>query len=306
MNTSRLTIAGLILAVFFVGMTVLGAWQPTGTGAILTADDSVDTLYQALLTATITGVTLVLTISQLVLSQELGAIGDQRERLDGAMKFQQDFEDLSGLDVTPAEPASFFEAMLEQIADRVDHILEATDLEDECVDVLTQIRKRARTLVKDLKDAEFGRFQVVRLALEFDYSKMIAEARAILNRRDDSVTEPGRAATEELNELLQMFGVAREHFKTLFFQWELTELSRRIMVSAVPAILASAAMLTYFQPGDFVGSTLGLNHASLLVTATTTISLAPFALLVAYMARIMTVTQETLSVGPFLLRTTDQ
>jgi hypothetical protein len=305
-NTSRLTIAGLILAVFFVGMTVLGAWQPTGTGAILTADDSVDTLYQALLTATITGVTLVLTISQLVLSQELGAIGDQRERLDGAMKFQQDFEDLSGLDVTPAEPASFFEAMLEQIADRVDHILEATDLEDECVDVLTQIRKRARTLVKDLKDAEFGRFQVVRLALEFDYSKMIAEARAILNRRDDSVTEPGRAATEELNELLQMFGVAREHFKTLFFQWELTELSRRIMVSAVPAILASAAMLTYFQPGDFVGSTLGLNHASLLVTATTTISLAPFALLVAYMARIMTVTQETLSVGPFLLRTTDQ
>lgn len=306
MNTSRLTIAGLILAVFFVGMTVLGAWQPTGTGAILTADDSVDTLYQALLTATITGVTLVLTISQLVLSQELGAIGDQRERLDGAMKFQQDFEDLSGLDVTPAEPASFFEAMLEQIADRVDHILEATDLEDECVDVLTDIRQRARGLTDDLKDAEFGRFQVVRLALDFDYSKMIAEARAILNRRDDSVTEPGRAATEELNELLQMFGVAREHFKTLFFQWELTELSRRIMVSAVPAILASAAMLTYFQPEDFLGSTLGLNHASLLVTATTTISLAPFALLVAYMARIMTVTQETLSVGPFLLRTTDQ
>jgi AcrR family transcriptional regulator len=305
-NTSRLTIAGLILAVFFVGMTVLGAWQPTGTGAILTADDSVDTLYQALLTATITGVTLVLTISQLVLSQELGAIGDQRERLDGAMKFQQDFEDLSGLDVTPAEPASFFEAMLEQIADRVDHILEATDLEDECVDVLTDIRQRARGLTDDLKDAEFGRFQVVRLALDFDYSKMIAEARAILNRRDDSVTEPGRAATEELNELLQMFGVAREHFKTLFFQWELTELSRRIMVSAVPAILASAAMLTYFQPEDFLGSTLGLNHASLLVTATTTISLAPFALLVAYMARIMTVTQETLSVGPFLLRTTDQ
>jgi hypothetical protein len=305
-NNSRLTIAGLILAVFFVGLTVLGAWQPTGTEAILTADDSVDTLYQALLTATITGVTLVLTISQLVLSQELGAIGDQRERLDGAMKFQQDFEDLSGLDVTPAEPASFFEAMLEQIAHRVDRILEEAHLDDECVDVLTQIRKRARTLVKDLKDAEFGRFQVVRLALDFDYSKMIAKARAILNRRDDSVTEPGRAATEELNELLQMFGVAREHFKTLFFQWELTELSRRIMVSAVPAILASAAMLTYFQPEDFLGSTLGLNHASLLVTATTTISLAPFALLVAYMARIMTVTQETLSVGPFLLRTTDQ
>jgi len=304
-NTNRLTIAGLILGVFFVSLTAIGTWQPSGALGILTADDSIDTLFQALLTATITGVTLVITISQLVLSQELGAVGDQQRRLEGAMDFQHDFEELSGLDVTPAEPSAFFRALLEQIADRVDRILEALSLDKACTDTLTDIRQRARSLAVDLDGAEFGGFGVVRLALEFDYSRMILEVRSILNRQDESEGEAGRAATRELNELLQMFGVAREHFKTLFFQWQLTELSRRIMISAVPAILASASMLAYFRAEDFAGATLGVSHANLLVTATTTVSLAPFAILVAYMARIMTVTQKTLSIGPFLLRSTD-
>ncbi len=46
---------------------------------LLTRGDPVETLFQALITGTITAVTLVLTLNQLVLSQELGAVGDLRD-----------------------------------------------------------------------------------------------------------------------------------------------------------------------------------------------------------------------------------
>jgi hypothetical protein len=42
-------------------------------------------MFQGMTTATITGVTLVVTLSQLVFSQELGAVGDQRERMEGTI-----------------------------------------------------------------------------------------------------------------------------------------------------------------------------------------------------------------------------
>jgi hypothetical protein len=42
------------------------------------------------------------------------------------------------------------------------------------------------------------------------------------------------------------------------------------------------------------------------VSAATALSLAPFALLGAYVLRIVTVTKRTLAIGPFVLRETDR
>jgi hypothetical protein len=90
----RLVIAGLVVAVA-VSLLAAGLSLPAVTEA-LRQSDSIDTLFQALLTATITGVTLVLTLNQLVLSQELGAVGDQCNRMDGAMTFREDAADIIG------------------------------------------------------------------------------------------------------------------------------------------------------------------------------------------------------------------
>jgi hypothetical protein len=86
----RLVIAGLVVAVA-VSLLAAGLSLPAVTEA-LRQSDSIDTLFQALLTATITGVTL----NQLVLSQELGAVGDQCNRMDGAMTFREDAADIIG------------------------------------------------------------------------------------------------------------------------------------------------------------------------------------------------------------------
>ncbi|MFB6270208.1 MAG: hypothetical protein ABEH83_09710, partial [Halobacterium sp.] len=103
-----------------------------------------------------------------------------------------------------------------------------------------------------------------------------------------------------------LFGPAREHFKTLYFQWELSELSRQLLYAAVPALAAAIAALLLFDPAQFPGATLGVSHALVVVSAAATVAVLPFALLLAYILRIITVTKRTLSIGPFVLRETDR
>ena len=68
----RLVVTFLVLVVIFIG--VVGASLIIdGAAAALVTDTPVATTFQALIGATVTGVTLVLTLNQLVLSQELGA-----------------------------------------------------------------------------------------------------------------------------------------------------------------------------------------------------------------------------------------
>jgi hypothetical protein len=304
LKADRVLLALVLSLIIFCVILVLGLVQPSATSSILIASDPIESLYQGLLTATVTGVTLVLTISQLVLSQELGAIGDQRSRLEGALEYQHDFEELTDCDVTPAEPSEFFVVLLQSIAERAESARDLVgDTSADC-DFLERLVERANDLAERMDGSEFGQFDVVWLALGLDYSQMTHRTRLLKHDVGDSNSECD-AKLGELVDLLKMFGVAREHFKTLLFQWELTNLSRWIMATAIPAILASVYMLAYFEPQDFLGHTAGVGHAHLFVALTTTISLVPFSLLVSYMARIMSVAQRTLSVGPFLLRNTE-
>ena len=54
----------------------------------------------------VTGTTLVVTISQLVLSQEDGPLGDQRQRMSDAMDFRTYISELIE-DVVPNQPSAF-------------------------------------------------------------------------------------------------------------------------------------------------------------------------------------------------------
>jgi len=70
-------------------------------------------------------VTLVLTLSQIVLSQELGAVGDQRERMEGAMDFRADAADAADEDVAPAEPSVFMRDLVAATCEQADALAAA-------------------------------------------------------------------------------------------------------------------------------------------------------------------------------------
>ncbi|MFB6217958.1 MAG: hypothetical protein ABEH77_02080, partial [Halobacteriaceae archaeon] len=300
LEADRWLVTGALLAVVFGTLTLVGYGVPTAERAIRTSD-SVDTLFQALLAATITGVTLVLTLNQLVLSQELGAVGDQRERMEGAMQFRRDAAATIGTPVSPARPAQFLRALVQVAGERAADLRDAVpetddDLDAEVGDLTDSLVENADRVSAGLDDARFGGFEVISAALDFNYSWKIFAARRIHERHGEALGEDGTEALEALIEVLRLFGPAREHFKTLYFQWELSNLSRTLLYAAVPALAVAISALVFFDPRAHTGATLGVSHALLVVSAATTVAVLPFAILLAYILRIVTVTKRTLSI----------
>ncbi|MFB6169988.1 MAG: hypothetical protein ABEJ06_02470 [Haloarculaceae archaeon] len=310
LEADRRLVTGLLLGVVFLALVLVGYLYPTAEGSLRTSD-SVDTLFQAMLGATITGVTLVLTLNQLVLSQELGAVGDQRERMSGAMSFREDAADVVDAPVSPPRPAQFLRALVQVAGDRAATLREAVDaddpdLADAVEDLTASLTGNAERVAGSLDDAQFGEFEVLSAALNFNYSWKIFTARRIRERFGDELTDEETTALDELVEVLELFGPAREHFKTLYFQWELIDLSRTIMAAAVPSLVVSAGMLLFFNDATYHVTVFGVETLVLVFATTTTLALLPFFILLAYVLRIATVTKHTLSIGPFILRETDQ
>jgi hypothetical protein len=281
-----------ILGFVFAGVVACSVGFP-GAAAALRTGDPLETSFQA-----------VLTLNQLVLSQELGAVGDQRERMEGAMAFRDDVHDMLG-ETPPAEPSAFLRAMVETTADRARAVRDTvSDPSDELERLLDSTEGNADAVTDRLEGTTFGEFDVVRAALDFNYSWKLYTARRQLEEGDcDDETAD---ALESLADALSLFGPAREHFKTLYFQSELIDLSRTVLYAAIPSLVVTVSVLLFVDIGDYAGTLLGVDHGVLLVAAASAVAVAPFAVLLAYVLRIATVTGRTLSIGPFILRETDR
>jgi hypothetical protein len=313
LDADRWLVSGAFAGVVLVAIVVVGLLHPTPAETLLRRGDPVETLYQALVTATITGVTLVLTLSQLVLSQELGAAGDQRERMEGAMAFRADVADAVDADVSPAEPSAFLRSLVRATAEQARAVEDAAadhDLDEDLAELLStyldSVTGNAEAVTDELEGASFGAFDVVRAALDYNYSWKLYAGRRIRESYTEDLPASVDDELAELVETLELFGPAREHFKTLYFQWELAALSRTLLYVAVPALTVAIASLLFLDPQAFTGATLGVSDALVLVAVTTTVALLPFTVLLAYILRIVTVTKRTLSIGPFILRDTDR
>ncbi|WP_248517569.1 hypothetical protein [Salinarchaeum laminariae] len=328
LGANRWAVAGMVLAVIFVALAVFVAIDPVPLSDAIAASDPTETLFQAMITSIITGVTLVVTINQVVLSQELGAVGDQRDRMQAALAFRDDVADDLDEPVSPPEPSAFLHALLGATADRARALREdVADVDDqEARDAVEsfadELIENAETVREGLDSAQFGTFDVVQAALGFNYSLKIYEGKRIQglygggtdagsDEDGDDATPPldedATAALDDVVTHLERFGPAREHVKTLYFQWSLTDLSQAMLYSAIPALVVTiAGLLVLGNAGTIGGTTLGVANQSWLVITATTVALAPFAILLSFVLRIATVAKRTLAMGPFVLRTTDR
>jgi hypothetical protein len=303
LEADRQVLAGALVAAIFLALLGASMVFP-GAAEALATGDPIETAFQALIGATITGVTLVLTLNQLVLSQEQGAVGDQRDRMDGAMTFRDDVADLLG-ERPPAEPSAFLRAMVSEIADRAETLREASRGESEDLDRLVESTlENANDVDERLEDATFGQFEVVRSALDFNYSWKLYEANRLLD--DDAIVPTCRGPLSSFADALKLYGPAREHFKTLYFQSELIELSRAVLYAALPSLVVTLTVMYYVDVSAYPGQLLGLDRAVLLISAASAVAVAPFAILLSYVTRIATITGRTLSIGPFILRETER
>ncbi|MDL5362682.1 hypothetical protein [Halalkalicoccus sp. NIPERK01] len=309
MRLNRYALAGAVMLGVFVTIVLLGFVGMNPLRVLSVQDpDAIQTLFSSMIGPIITGVTLVATIGQLVLSQELGAVGDQRERMQDAMEFRRDIESKTDLDVSPPEPAAFLRELVAGIEDHAEDLRdEVADERDEKLkervnEYVDALDEHAETVREKIEDTQFGTFDVMWAALDFNYSWKIFQARQIRDDHGESLSAEADEALDDMIVSLQFFGPAREHFKTLYFQWELINLSRALLYAGPPALVVVAAMIMYVEPSSVTGTVLGIERLTLLVSGAFVLTLAPFVLLISFVLRIATVAQRTLAMGPFILR----
>ena len=308
LRLNRLVFTGAILVIVYVVLVAASRLGLTPLRVIVETHNGTFWLFSSFIGAIITGTSIVVTINQLVLSQELGAVGEQRERMSEAMDFRQSVEDTIDEDVSPPEPAAFLWELVDGIEERADELEETMEderdeeLREKISDYVEDVTGNAERVKDDLDEAQFGTFEVIWNALNFNYSRKIYDARKIRADHEESLSDEANEKIDHMIETLKLFGPAREHFKTLYFQWELINLSRALLYIAVPALTVMAIMLMYVDGNTMIGTTLGIDNLVWLTSAGFVVGLSPFVVFITYILRIATVAKRTLAMGPFILR----
>ncbi|WP_121744244.1 hypothetical protein [Natronorubrum halophilum] len=307
LGANRTLVTVVISVVFFALFVGIGSRLEPSLSNLIENRGVIETLFSAMIGALITGVTLVVTISQLIISEENGPLGEQHRRMSETMDFRDHVTDLVGKP-SPADPSALLRNLVDATESRAEQFRESVDAADdeafaaEVDEFVESLTGNADTVREKLEGAQFGTFEVLNAALDYNYSWKIFQLERLEDDYGGVINDEQRAAIEELRTALVMFGPAREHVKTLYFQWELIDLSRLILYAAIPALLIAGSVFTFVDASTVPGTTAGIENVLWIVATSFTITLVPFFLLTAYVLRIATAAKRTLAIGPLILR----
>ena len=310
LDASRLAITAGLTACYFLALMAVGV-ADLSLRRLLSQGDNVETLFQTLITVLVTGVTLVISINQLVLSQEFGAIGRQRERMDKSMTFRQDAEHEFGW-IGPPEPDRFLQTLVDASESRASALADAVsgnpdrELCNRVSQFTERIERSATDVADGLEQAEFGEFTVMKAALAYNYSWKIYVARRLRWEHEESLDDDERSAFDDLVGALELFGPAEEFFKAHYLQWELVNLSRQILYTGIPGLFVAVVAALYLKPAVVSGQLFGIDVLVWAVNAGVTVTLIPFFVFTAYVLRIATIAKETGALGPFVLHESER
>jgi len=299
--------AGLLLGVL-TGLIVLSIVRPVDMYALLQDTNTAQTLFNTLLSGTILLVSVVVSVTSIVLSEEITDIENQRERIDASIQYRGEIEEFIESDVSPARPADFLRTILRIVDQQASTIAGIADEDD-----IDGFSEDARTLAEEataeaerageiLSDARFGSFKVLLAGLNYDYSWQLHVARRLKRKYAEELTDDQEAAIDDLVETLKIYATGREYFKSLYYKREFARLSSRLLYVSLPTIVITSYVLLALDSNLFPDVTFfTLTPLAVFVTAAYTIALTPYVMLTAFVLRAMTVTLRTLASGPFVL-----
>lgn len=306
LQANRLLVTAVMAALVFV-LFMAGALIEPNLSNVLQNRSAIAYTFSAMVNGLVMGATIVVTINQLIISQENGPLGDQSERMSGALEFRDDVQSVVG-EPPPADPSRLLRSLVASTREQADRLRDAVAdtsdrrLRSEVTDFCESVIDNAEVVTERLEGAQFGTFDVLQAALDYNYGRKIFRVDQIRHEYDGSLDDTQRDALEGLRAALVLFGPTREHIKTLYFQWELVDLTRLILYTAIPGIVVAVFMMTYITPSTVPGRTIGVENLLWVDGIAFTITMVPFLLLTAYVIRIATVAKRTLAIGPHILR----
>ena len=299
-EANRLSIAVALCVIVFASLLVLARFEFIA----FLDEDAITRLASGMIAGTFSLVTIVVSINQLILSREFRSADEMRNRLGGVMEFREDIEEKTNVPTSPAEPTRLLHLLVQDIRHRAEEVSRAVeDHPDsdfrETVDRYTNsVIESTDRIDETLEESEFGTFNAVSAAIGYNDAWQVYAARHLRNSHADSLSEEADEAFGDLIDSLQLFNVAREHFKTTYMQRELTRLSQLVLYTGVPAVLAGILLGLVYS--HFDGSAIAVGLLPYLTSALITVVFLPLALLAAFILRSATLVRRTASIGPML------
>jgi len=297
LDGNRLVVAGLVLAGVLAALVAIEA-----AGLVpLRSVQPVYYVFSALVGGNITLITVVVSLNQLLLSQEFQTPGQLRSQIADIAEYRREVEEAAG-EVAPVKPMGFLKLLLEntrreaqrlgglsfgavddEVGDRIDDLVEALTAQMDAVDRL-------------LDEPDASTFEVLSVTLTTNYAEQIREIRRIRRTYGEELPDGVAGALDGLVDRLRHVDIARQYFKSVYLQQELSSLSRVLLYAGIPAELVGVVFLLWLTAGS--GPEM-LRTVRLLLPAAITVGFLPLALLVSFILRTATVTQRTAATLPF-------
>ncbi len=292
----RRAVALAALGVIAVFVGPVGHLFTSDVSTALYDNSTVTATVSTLLSGNFLLVSIVVSVSSVFATQEQSPLGQQFGRVQDVVEFRRSLENVIDHDHAPADPARLLRLLVGDILERAQAL--ETSLAGVDVDVRADLQSYVETLSEEsgemnerLDHTEPDETLTLLLAtFDYDHDRQINDLRRIRAEHGEALPEAADDTIEEMLRLLQYLAALREYFKTQYLREAFADLSRGLVLLALPSIVVVSFTLLHLNR---------LPDSELLVGFVYLLSLAPFTLLAAYVVRVAAVSKRTRAAGQF-------
>jgi len=287
--------------VIIFGLLAVGVVAVTDSGALTRS-------FAALVGGNLTLITIVISINQLILSQEFGTPAELQDEIEEIREYRREAEETADIEISPIRVEDFFEFLVRSVRESALELREAVGgAGDGTPELEEEIRRYVETLVTETDRTEESTgeppteaFDALIVIMAIDFTRHLNAARRLRAVHGDSLSVDATESLDELVKLIEFVGVFRQYLESLYLQRELALLSRRLLYLGLPAIAAPLLMTwVYGQQGGAAVDHLALQ---VLTPLSAVVALAPLTFFFAYVVRLATVIRRTATLMPFKSR----
>ncbi|MFB6361163.1 MAG: hypothetical protein ABEH59_07550 [Halobacteriales archaeon] len=257
----------------------------------------------ALISGNVTLITIVVSISQFVLSRHLESPGEIRQHLHDLVGYRREVSEMTGEQVLPVTPRGFLLLLFRSIVNDADALrdhewhAEEEPLRQEVQPLMDNLEGHARYLIRLLSSGDAGVRSALFATLDTNYSQFYYEIYRIRAAHEQDLPDSVARKLDRLERHVEQIDIARRYFKTVFIQSELASLSRVLLYIGLPVLVGTVLLTLLFT----ATSSPAISKPVLAVTipGVVTAGFAPLLLLAAYIIRLATVVKRTAAMYPF-------
>jgi len=300
----RHLIAGLAFCVFVITV-VVGVFGPASIQRYLLDGTPISGAYIELQPGVITAITIVLGINQLVLSPEFGSIGQQRQRLEDVLSHRRDVEESADVISSPTNPAGFLQTITDGA---IEHLLQLDDatrdgddgeLQTQLTQFVEDLRYEIGMVSDGLEAQQFRHVELFGVAIHFDTTRHVHRIYQLCETYKQELSDAQLEALDELLTTMKQFDVAREYFRTRYLQMQFIQFSRAMLYTGLPGFLVAHYSVGIIGPDVLPGTTFAVSNLLWFESGTFTIVVLPILVIISYVARIITLAETSIFIGPF-------